>query len=60
MGVCELGECPVSKTLTYICCLDCDNFELCLEKGYTCLKSLRSTDVRCCDEYIDEYITDKI
>jgi hypothetical protein len=52
MGKCELGECPQSKTLKDICCLDCNELEMCLEKGYTCLQSLRSKDVRCCDEYI--------
>jgi hypothetical protein len=54
MGNCELGECPQSKTLKDICCLDCDEIELCLEKGYTCLQSLKSRISEDCDDYIDE------
>ena len=58
MGKCELGECPVSKTLTYICCLDCELLKLCLEKKYTCIQVLRirakvAVD---CEEYIEDEI----
>lgn len=54
MGKCYLGECPVSQTEKDICCLDCDEFEMCLEKKYTCLQVLRSRNKEDCGEYYDE------
>ena len=56
MGKCELGECPQSKTLKDICCLDCKELELCLEKNYTCLHTLKSKMVEDCDEYVPDRI----
>ena len=52
LGKCNLGECPQSKTLKDICCLDCDELELCIEKNYTCLHTLISKMVEDCDEYV--------
>ena len=54
MGKCELGECPQSKTLKDICCLDCDELELCLEKNYVCFHVLRirAKIITDCDEYV--------
>jgi hypothetical protein len=54
MGKCELGECPQSKTLKDVCCLDCNELKLCLEKGYTCLHTLKSKITEDCDEYIKD------
>ena len=54
MGKCFLGECPQSKTLKDICCLNCEELELCLEKNYTCLHTLRirAKIITDCDEYV--------
>jgi len=58
MGKCELGECPVSKTEKDICCLDCNELELCLEKNYTCLHVLRISAgiIKECENYISDQI----
>jgi hypothetical protein len=56
MGRCELGECPHSKTLKNVCCLDCNELKLCLEKNYTCLYTLRSKISENCDYYIPNKI----
>lgn len=54
MRKCHLGECPASSTKKDICCLDCKEIKLCLEKKNTCLQVLRSKNKDHCKEYIDE------
>jgi hypothetical protein len=56
MGKCELGLCPVSKTLKDICCLDCESLKLCLEKKYTCIQATTYCDSKYCDKYIEDKI----